>query len=83
MKKTADRSALSLSSNALIPSHYEYKPHGPWWDLIEPHLTLIKTKAPDEIFGRKINHFAHKADVLRLFAIKGMGGIYLDIDVFV
>ena len=58
-------------------------PTGPWWDLIVPHLTLIKTIAPDEIYGRKLEHFAHKADVLRLLAMKHTGGIYLDIDMFV
>ncbi len=35
-----------------------------------------------EIHGKKIDHFAHKADVLRLLAMKYSGGIYLDIDIF-
>jgi hypothetical protein len=64
-------------------SHYEHLPRGPWWDEIVPHLTLIKTVVPDEIYGRPIRHFAHKADVLRLLAMKYSGGIYLDIDMFV
>jgi len=64
-------------------SHYEHLPRGPWWDEIVPHLTLIKTIVPDEIYGRPIRHFAHKADVLRLLAMKYSGGIYLDIDMFV
>jgi hypothetical protein len=64
-------------------SHYQHLPTGPWWDLLAPHLTLIKTEVPDGIYGRKLSHFAHKADVLRLLAMKHSGGIYLDIDIFV
>lgn len=64
-------------------SHYEHLPTGPWWDLILPHLTLLKTQVPDQIYGRPLTHFAHKADVLRLLAMKHSGGIYLDIDMFV
>lgn len=67
----------------LTHSHYQYKPTGPWWDLIEPHLTLIKTNVPDKIYGRDIEHFAHKADLVRLWVLKRMGGIYLDIDMYV
>lgn len=48
-----------------------------------PDLTLVETESPDTILGRKISHFAHKADVLRLLAMKHSGGIYLDIDMFV
>lgn len=70
---------LSLTRN----SHYEHLPTGPWWDLIRPHLTLIKTQVPDSIYGRPLKHFAHKADVLRLLAMKYSGGIYLDIDIYV
>lgn len=64
-------------------SHYEHLPTGPWWDLIEPSLELIKTVVPDSYLGRPLKHFAHKADVLRLLAMKYSGGIYLDIDMFV
>lgn len=64
-------------------SHYKYKPTGPWWDLIEPHLTLIETKIPSTIYGREVSHFAHKADLVRLWVLERMGGIYLDIDMYV
>ena len=64
-------------------SHYQHLPYGPWWDLLEPELTLIKTEPPTHIFGNPIHQFAHQADVLRLLAMKHSGGIYLDIDVFV
>jgi hypothetical protein len=67
----------------LTDSHYEHLPTGPWWDLLEPRFTLIRTQAPDTIMGNHISHFAHKADVLRLLAMRHSGGIYLDIDMFV
>jgi hypothetical protein len=46
-------------------------------------LTLIKTVVPNSYLGKEIKHFAHKADVLRLLAMKYSGGVYLDIDMFV
>lgn len=64
-------------------SHYKHEPTGPWWDLIKPHLTLIKTNVPETIYGREVNHFAHKADLVRLWVLERMGGIYLDIDMYV
>nr|KIR84900.1 hypothetical protein I308_04649 [Cryptococcus tetragattii IND107] len=79
----AMRSALINLSPKAIYFHYEHLPTGPWWDLIRPHLTLIKTQVPDSIYGRPLKHFAHKADVLRLLAMKYSGGIYLDIDIYV
>jgi mannosyltransferase OCH1-like enzyme len=51
--------------------------------MILPHLTLVETESPEWILGKKIGHYAHKADVVRLLAMKYSGGIYLDIDVFV
>lgn len=63
--------------------HYEYEPVGFWWDRAKKFVSLNKVKAPDSIFGNKINAFQHKADVLRLQILKEMGGIYLDIDLIV
>jgi hypothetical protein len=52
-------------------------------ELLLPHLTLIGTQVPDSIHGKPLSHFAHKADILRLQAMKHSGGVYLDIDVYV
>nr|XP_019044696.1 hypothetical protein I302_06609 [Kwoniella bestiolae CBS 10118]OCF23626.1 hypothetical protein I302_06609 [Kwoniella bestiolae CBS 10118] len=79
----AMRSALINLKPEKMYFHYKHLPHGPWWDLISPHLTLISTQVPDQIYGRPLSHFAHKADVLRLLAMKYSGGIYLDIDIYV
>jgi len=43
----------------------------------------VKTVVPESYLGRELKHFAHRADVLRLLAMKHSGGIYLDIDMFV
>ncbi|WWD02590.1 hypothetical protein V865_000630 [Kwoniella europaea PYCC6329] len=79
----AMRSALINLKPENMYFHYKHLPTGPWWDLISPHLTLIRTEVPDQIYGKPLNHFAHKADVLRLLAMKYSGGIYLDIDIYV
>ena len=42
----------------------------------------MKTVTPTSVFGKPVNHFAHQADIIRLLAMKHMGGIYLDIDMF-
>lgn len=63
--------------------HYQYEPKGPWWELTRPYLTLRKTEAPEEVFGQKVIHVAHRADVLRMQVLLAEGGIYLDCDVFV
>lgn len=63
--------------------HYEYEPDGFWWNQAKKLAILNKVKAPDTIFGNKINTYQHKADVLRLEILREMGGIYLDLDLVV
>jgi hypothetical protein len=63
--------------------YYEYEPSGAWWDLTRPIVTPVKIEAPREIFGRSVDHPAHRADVVRLQKLKEHGGIYLDADVLV
>ncbi|KZO94517.1 glycosyltransferase family 32 protein [Calocera viscosa TUFC12733] len=38
---------------------------------------------PQEVYGHRLSHFAHKADVLRLQLLIAFGGIYVDIDTYV
>jgi len=63
--------------------HYEYEPEGQWWDYARQFVTCRKTIAPRQIFGRKVEHFAHAADVLRLQLLIEEGGIYFDTDTMV
>jgi hypothetical protein len=61
--------------------HYEHEPKGPWWELSRELVTPVRIEAPREIFGRPLDHVAHRADVVRLQTLIEHGGIYLDADV--
>jgi hypothetical protein len=63
--------------------YYEFEPTGVWWDLLKTQITPVKIIAPREIFGRSLDHPAHRSDVVRLETLIEHGGIYLDADVFV
>jgi len=77
------RSALERLKPDAAHFYYEYEPSGPWWELTKPLLALQKIEAPREIFGRPVEHPAHRADVVRLQKLIEHGGIYLDCDVLV
>ena len=76
----AIKSAADVNRPETIFFHYEFEPTGEWWDKAKPLLTLNKIKAPDSFMGNTLYHVAHKADVVRLQALKEYGGIYLDLD---
>ncbi|MEE1656924.1 glycosyltransferase [Microvirga sp. CF3062] len=63
--------------------YYEHEPRGPWWDLTSQLVERVPVKAPTEVFGNPIHHYAHRADVLRLDRLLEHGGIYMDVDVIV
>jgi hypothetical protein len=74
------RSAVELNKPGKALFHYQYEPEGEWWEKAKPFLSLNKIAAPDSFMGRSLYHVAHKADVVRLQALKETGGIYLDLD---
>lgn len=74
------KSAVELNKPVAAYFHYQYEPQGEWWEKAKPLLTLNKIIAPDSFMGRPLYHVAHKADVVRLQALKETGGIYLDLD---
>lgn len=84
-------SALHFLSPQTIYIHYVHPPKGWWWDqwqvkVLEhrtTQLVMVKERDVTSIYGNRVMHFAHKADVLRLEALKYYGGIYLDTDVLV
>lgn len=76
----AVKSAAEVNKPDIIYFHYEFEPSGEWWEKAKPLLTLVKVKAPESIMGNTLYHVAHKADVIRLQALKEYGGIYLDLD---
>lgn len=63
--------------------YYDREPTGPWWEMTRPLVTLQRITAPQEVWGHRLCHPAHQADVLRLQKLQSRGGIYLDVDVFV
>lgn len=74
------KSVVELNKPSAAYIHYQFEPQGEWWEKAKPLLTLNKIIAPDEIEGNKLYHVAHKADVVRLRALKETGGVYMDLD---
>src|SRR6185503_11634821 len=74
------RSAVELNKPGKTFFHYQYEPEGEWWQKAKPFLILNKVVAPESFMGQPLYHVAHKADVIRLQALKETGGIYLDLD---
>lgn len=65
LQYAAIQSALQILHPEKIYFHYVYEPKGWWWErqLEVEGFTPVKAREVDEIFGRPIEHFAHKADV--------------------
>lgn len=76
----AIKSAYIINKPDKIFIYYNYMPKGTWWEKAKEFSEPIQIQVPRQIFGNKIYHFAHKADVLRLLILLKFGGIYLDID---
>ncbi|KAG0146534.1 hypothetical protein CROQUDRAFT_671048 [Cronartium quercuum f. sp. fusiforme G11] len=79
------QSALQILRPEKIFIHYAYLPTGWWFERVLEieQVKLVKVRDVTEIFGRPVEHFAHKADIIRLEALRDYGGIYLDFDVFI
>ncbi|GAB5590227.1 hypothetical protein Unana1_05127 [Umbelopsis nana] len=75
------KSAHEVIKPEKILFHYHHMPTGEWFELIRPLVTLRQVEIPTKIFGNRVDHYAHRADVVRLEALKEFGGIYLDLDV--
>jgi hypothetical protein len=58
-----------------------HEPEGEHFEKAKQYVEIVKIVPPDSIFGNKLYHYAHKADVIRLERILEFGGIYLDLDV--
>ena len=84
-------SALKILKPEVIYFHYVFEPQGWYWEQWQKgvresgttRLEMIKERDVTSIHGNHVEHFAHKADVLRLEALRDYGGIYLDMDVLV
>lgn len=67
----------------LMCRHYDILPTGPWWEALEPQILKNQVVAPRSVWDSDIALAAHKSDIIRLYALNVMGGVYLDLDVFV
>ena len=74
------KSAVEINNPSAAYFHFQYEPEGKWWEKAKPLLNLNKITAPDVFMGNKLYHVAHKADVIRLQALKETGGVYMDLD---
>ncbi|TXT15584.1 hypothetical protein VHUM_00087 [Vanrija humicola] len=79
------RSALAVLQPDRVLFHCVYEPHGVWWDRLRDRLEVVPARNVTHIgvHNKPVVHYAHKADVLRLEALRDYGGTYLDIDTFV
>ncbi len=76
----AVKSAWMVNRPQSITVYYAHQPAGEWWQEVQQFATVLQVDAVEEIYGRGLHHFAHRADVLRLLALRRDGGIYLDAD---
>ncbi|KAI9030330.1 nucleotide-diphospho-sugar transferase [Hyaloraphidium curvatum] len=63
--------------------HHINLPSSRWFRHARRFLVLAPIKPFTEVFGNPVDHFAHRADIVRLRALQRYGGIYLDMDVLV
>jgi hypothetical protein len=71
-----------LSPTAILYHHINL-PESKWFKHARRFLVLSPVKPFTEIHGNPVDHFAHRADIVRLRALQRYGGIYLDMDVLV
>jgi Glycosyltransferase sugar-binding region containing DXD motif len=71
-----------------IVVHCGNRPQGPYWELLEPHVTIapaglapeVEAAAYDERLVPARYRYAHHSDFVRLDALIETGGFYADID---
>lgn len=76
----AVKSAYDVNKPDDIFFYYKYEPEGEWWEKAKKIINLVQIDPPEEIFGNKLYHVAHKSDVWRLNTLIEFGGIYMDLD---
>lgn len=56
-----------------------------WWDEVVrlPGFEVLEIPDFDEVFGNPVHDISHKADVIRMRALREHGGVYIDTDVLV
>lgn len=68
--------------------HHKWLPWGPWWERIQPYVTLVEVDLVDEVLAAQSLPsrvpadylYAHHTDFIRLDALIEHGGVYADLD---
>jgi len=60
--------------------HHAHLPDNEFFNRVKHLMTMRKIETPEYYMGRKLEHFAHKADVVRMQILVNEGGIYMDLD---
>jgi hypothetical protein len=60
--------------------YFVHEPYGRIWELAKESVRCVKLIDFNYYGIARFHHYAHKADVIRLLALRELGGIYLDID---
>lgn len=77
----AIKSAYDVNKPDIIYFVCAHEPEGEYFEKARNYIEIVKIVPPESIFGNKLYHYAHKADVIRIERILEYGGIYLDLDV--
>lgn len=75
------KSASVNMPEAVIFLYYRYEPTGKWWARAKKLARPIQVDPILSVKGKPILHMAHVSDLLRLQALRDIGGIYMDMDV--
>ena len=92
-------SGLKVLNPEVLFFHHHFEPTGGfWWEefrrILVLHnerrtathrtrLEMIRQRDVTQVFGNPIDHYAHKADVIRLEVLRDYGGVYSDMDVLI
>ena len=60
------QSAVAVNRPRDVVFHVAHEPRGEWWEATRPAITVNRVTPPSTVFDRRVEHFAHRADVLRL-----------------
>ena len=76
------KSAKIINPDYKIHFWFTYPPKGKWWEKSMKYIDFFhKIKPPESIYNKPFYHYAHKAYIIRLMALKKYGGVYIDSDV--
>lgn len=77
----AIKSAVDVNKPVKVFMHCKHQPKdNEYWEKSKKYFEIVPHEIPKIIYGNPISKYAHAADIIRLYALNWVGGIYLDID---